>query len=174
VLTKKLGTGVISTALKKGIAQGEHLLAAIDSMATLNRAACEVMLRHEVHACTDITGFGLLGHAREMAQGGGVSLDINHMYVEFLPGARDYALRGAIPGGLKNNREFISCSVHLAQDLPDGVEDLFYDPQTSGGLLMAVASDAAATLKDDLLDAGVPAQIIGRVLPRGKSALVVR
>ena len=174
VLTKRIGTGVISTALKRSMVRDEDLRAATDSMSALNRVACEIMLKHSVHACTDITGFGLLGHAREMAYGSGVTIDIDSMQVEFLPGARDYAARGAIPGGLKNNQEFVSCSVHVAAKLPRDLEDLLYDPQTSGGLLISVAPDDAAALQNDLLSAGVPAQIIGRVLPRAHSAIVVR
>lgn len=140
VLTKKIGTGVISTALKRGIARDSDVEASIESMLTLNRAACDAMLLFDVHACTDITGFGLIGHAREMAAGSGVTIEIDSAAVPFLPGAVEYARLGAIPGGLKNNREFASSCVDGASD----VDDLLYDPQTSGGLLVSLSEADAA------------------------------
>lgn len=163
MLTKKLGTGVISTALKRGIADPAHVQAAIDSMLTLNRGACEAMLGFEVHGCTDVTGFGLIGHALEMALASGVTLEIAAEQVQFLPGAVEYARQGAIPGGLKNNREFASCIVEGASDF----DDLLYDPQTSGGLLISIAErDAAA------LERKYPAAYrIGRVVDRGQKAI---
>ena len=109
VFTKALGTGVIGTALKRGIATPESVEAATRSMLTLNRAACEAMLRFDVHGCTDVTGFGLLGHAREMALASGVTLEIETPGCPLLPGALDAIRQGAVPGGLKNNREFASC-----------------------------------------------------------------
>ncbi len=173
LLTKRIGTGVIATALKRGIAKESDVGEAIDSMLTLNRTACQVMLLHAVHACTDITGFGLLGHAREMAHASGVTIHINSTNVPFLPGARDYAARGAIPGGLKNNREFVSCAVRIVGILPADVEELLYDPQTSGGLLISVAAEEGQDLRMELRSAGVTAEIIGDVRPRGDSAIVV-
>lgn len=162
VFTKRIGTGVIGTAVKRGIASAEHVEEATRSMLTLNRRACEEMLRYEVHACTDITGFGLLGHARELAVASGVTLEIAVDSVPFLPGAVEYAKLGAIPGGLKNNREFVSCAV--ASDVPVAheIEHLLYDPQTSGGLLIALPEEDAAALERSLDGA----RRIGRVLPR--------
>ena len=141
MLTKRIGTGVIATALKRGIARDADVAAATESMLTLNRAACEAMLAFEVHGCTDVTGFGLLGHSREMAIASGVTIEIDSRLVRFLDGATDYAKAGAIPGGLNNNREFVSPCVTGASDW----DDLLYDPQTSGGLLVSIAGkDAAA------------------------------
>ena len=174
VLTKRIGTGMITTALKQGKAREEHVAAAVESMLTLNRAACEVMLRHPVHGCTDITGFGLLGHAREMAKGSGVTLDIDHTKIDFLPGALDYSAQGALPGGLKNNREFVSCAVRMEAAITPEVENLLYDPQTSGGLLISVAPESAAALVKELREAGVAARVIGEASPRGEQAIVVR
>jgi selenide, water dikinase len=131
VLTKALGTGVISTALKRGIADPGHVEAAVRSMLTLNRAPAVA------HGCTDITGFGLLGHGREMALGSKVTLEIDVDAVPLLPGALDYARAGAVPGGSKNNREFVWSCVDSSRDLPPEVEALLYDPQTSGGLLIS-------------------------------------
>ncbi len=141
VLTKPLGTGVIATALKRGIADPAHVQAAIDSMLLLNRGAGEAMLAGEVHGCTDVTGFGLIGHAREMARASNVTLEIDATRVRFLPGAVEYARAGAVPAGLKNNREFASCDVEGTCD------DLLYDPQTSGGLLISLPEADAARLE---------------------------
>jgi selenide,water dikinase len=147
VFTKRLGTGVISTALKRGIAKPEDVEMSIESMLTLNRRACEEMLRFDVHGCTDVTGFGLIGHAREMALASGVTLEIAVDQLRFLPGALDYARQGAIPGGLNNNREFAACAVETLRQLPREIEDLLYDPQTSGGLLIALPEADAAQLE---------------------------
>jgi selenide,water dikinase len=143
LLTKCIGTGVISTALKRGIASGSDVDASIASMLTLNRAACEAMLAFDVHGCTDVTGFGLLGHAREMALASDVTLEIDPELVRFLPGAIDYARQGAVPGGLTNNRNFVSPCVEGSSDR----DDLLYDPQTSGGLLIALPEADAAILE---------------------------
>jgi selenide,water dikinase len=168
VFTKRLGTGVITTALKREIAKESDLQAAIDSMLTLNQRACEAMLAYEVHGCTDVTGFGLIGHAREMALGSGVTIEIDTATVRFLPGALDYARQGALPGGLKNNREFASCAVEVVREIPPEIEDLLYDPQTSGGLLISLPEADAAQLERALPEA----YRIGRVLP--KSAKPIR
>jgi selenide,water dikinase len=157
VFTKRIGTGVIATALKRGIAEAAHVEAAIQSMLTLNRAACEAMPGYEVHGCTDVSGFGLIGHARELALASGVTLEIEAARVRFLPGAVEYARQGAIPGGLKNNREFASCVVEGSSP----VDELLYDPQTSGGLLISLPEADAAALER----AYPEAYRIGRVLP---------
>jgi selenide, water dikinase len=158
VFTKSLGTGVIATALKRGIAREEDVNAAIASMLTLNREACEEMLRGEVHGCTDVTGFGMIGHAREMALASGVTLEIDSARVRFLPGALEYARAGAIPGGLKNNRDFASCVVEGGEGIAPELLELLYDPQTSGGLLISLPEADAAKL--------TRAYPIGRVLER--------
>ena len=162
VLTKRIGTGVIATALKRGIASEDHVQASIDSMLQLNRRACERMQEFEVHGCTDVTGFGLLGHAREMAVASGVTLEIAAMCVGLLPGAADYARQGALAGGLKNNREFVSCAVETAGEIRREIEDLLYDPQTSGGLLITLPEADAGELVRSLEGA----HRIGRVLQR--------
>ena len=147
IFTKRIGTGVISTALKRGIAREEDVAASIESMLTLNRAACEEMLRYDAHSCTDITGFGVIGHAREMALGSGVTLEIDSRAIQFLPGAVEYARAGAVPGGLTNNREFASCAVEYRNEIPQEIDALLYDPQTSGGLLIALPEIDAARFK---------------------------
>ena len=163
LLTKRIGTGVTATALKKGIAKEADVEAAVESMLTLNRQACEAMLRFEVHGCTDVTGFGLLGHAREMACASGVTLEIDPRAVQFLAGALEYAKQGAIPGGLKNNREFVSGCVEGASEF----DDLLYDPQTSGGLLIAMPEADAARFEQ----AYPAAYRIGHVLEPSRKAI---
>ena len=159
LFTKRIGTGVISTALKKGIANTPDVEASIASMLTLNREACEAMLQFDVHGCTDVTGFGLIGHAREMALASNVTLEIDSRAVQFLPGAIEYARAGAIPGGLKNNREFAASCVEGQSD----VDDLLYDPQTSGGLLISIGEGDAGKLERKFAGA----YRIGRVTEKG-------
>jgi selenide, water dikinase len=165
LLTKRLGTGVISTALKRGIAREADVQASIESMLTLNRAACEAMLAFDVHGCTDVTGFGLIGHAREMALASKVTIEISSCYLRFLPGALDYAKQGAIPGGLKNNREFASYCVEGQTEF----DDLLYDPQTSGGLLISLPERDAAEL-ERIFPA---AYRIGRVIERSRKPIQI-
>jgi selenide,water dikinase len=167
VLTKRLGTGVISTALKRGIAAEEHVMASVRQMMTLNSRACEEMLRFDAHSCTDITGFGLIGHAREMAAASRTTLEIEVVSLRFLPGAVDYARQGAVPAGLRNNREFASCAVEVVNAPATEIEDLLYDPQTSGGLLIALPERDAAELERSFADA----YRIGRVGERGEKAI---
>jgi selenide, water dikinase len=186
LLTKALGTGIISTALKNERAEKESLAAAVASMSQLNRAAADALHEVEaqsgaraVHAVTDVTGFGLLGHAREMALGDStagtpaVSLEINHQAVQLLPGALEAARQGMIPGGLKNNREFIGDCVVFANNVPEENRTPLFDPQTSGGLLIAVAPDAVETALKSLQRHGVNAARIGRVLPKTSPMLSV-
>jgi selenide,water dikinase len=158
VFTKRIGTGVISTALKQGIARESDVQAAVGSMLKLNREACEAMLGFDVHGCTDVTGFGLIGHAREMALGSKVTLEIDPRKIRFLPGAVEYARLGAIPGGLHNNREFASSCVEGSSEF----DDLLYDPQTSGGLLIALPERDAAQLETKLPDAYRIGQVTDR------------
>ncbi len=163
VLTKPIGTGVVGTAIKRGLARPEDARAAEASMLELNRAACERMLALDVHACTDVTGFGLLGHAREMAIASAVTIEIDPEAVRLLPGALDYARLGAVPGGTRNNREFVAPCVDGASPL----DALLYDPQTSGGLLIALPEPAARRL-----EAAHPgAHRVGRVLEKGPKPL---
>ena len=159
VFTKRIGTGVISTALKKGIAERSHVDASIDQMLTLNREICDAMLQLDVHGCTDVTGFGLLGHAREMALASRVTLEISASAVQFLPGAIEYSKAGAHSGGLNNNREFVESCVAMQPKLPNELEALLYDPQTSGGLLISLGEDDAKKLMDERREA----YVIGRV-----------
>ena len=173
LLTKALGTGVISTAIKKGEARPEWIAAATASMTTLNRAAAEALAGFEVHALTDVTGFGLIGHARELALGSGVSLRLRAGQVPLLAGARECVQAGFIPGGLKANRDFAECLVAYEGAVPEDLKTLLFDPQTAGGLLISVAAKDAAGLAKALRDARVTAAEIGEVLPQGKPVIQV-
>ncbi len=164
MFTKRLGTGVISTALKQGTARDEDVRGSVESMLTLNRAACECMLAFDVHGCTDVSGFGLIGHTREMAAASGVTIEIETDRVRFLPGAVDYAAQGAVPGGLKNNRSFDSCNVERTKSVREEIENLLYDPQTSGGLLVSLPWNDAAMLERKCKGA----YFLGRVVERGE------
>lgn len=166
VLTKPIGTGVIATALKQGIAREEHVRISTDSMLALNRGAAEAIEDLDVHAVTDVTGFGLLGHAREVAMASNVTLEIHASRVPFLPGAVEYARAGALAGGLKNNREFAASCVEGSSE----VDDLLYDPQTSGGLLVSLPAKEAAALARRLPAAAE----IGSVRTRCDKPIVVR
>ena len=177
IFTKALGTGVISTAIKKGKAEAAWVDAAVQSMTTLNKRAAEVVTTHiakaalgrpverssAVHALTDVTGFGLIGHAREMALASGVSLRINARIVPLLPGALECVRAGYIPGGLTNNRDFAECVVAYEGQISAEHKALLFDPQTAGGLLISVAGADCENLVAQLQTAGVPAQRIGDV-----------
>lgn len=174
ILTKPIGTGVIATALKAGKAPAGSVEAAIASMTRLNRDAAEALHAFEestganspIHAVTDVTGFGLLGHAREMAAGSAVSLRIDHAKVPLLPGAREAAHGGFLAGGLKSNREFVASCVEFSANVNEDSCALLFDPQTSGGLLIAIAPERAAVLCAELHRREIPAAQIGEVLPK--------
>jgi len=173
ILTKSLGTGVISTAIKKGEAKPAWIDAAVKSMTTLNMAGIEAAKDFRVHSATDITGFGLIGHLREMAMGSKVSIRLHAGSVPWLEGALDCVRAGFVPGGLKANREFAECAVGYESDIPEEIKTMLFDPQTAGGLLLSVAAEDARPLLDKLLDTGVPAALIGEVLPTGKPLIQV-
>ena len=173
ILTKRLGTGVISTALKQQKASDAAEAAAIESMTMLNRQASEIAQRFEIHAATDITGFGLLGHAREMAVGSKVSMVIESSRIQFLPEALGYARQGYIPGGLKRNLEFIVGCVEFAAAVSEDVRSLLFDPQTAGGLLLSVAARDCGPLLGSLCAAGIPSAEIGHVIARGHPLIAV-
>jgi selenide,water dikinase len=186
LLTKPIGTGVISTALKKERASKESLDAAIASMSSLNRTAADALHDVEskvgpraIHAVTDVTGFGLLGHAREMALGNpaagapAVTVEISHQAVPLLAGALEAARAGMIPGGLKNNREFLGDCVGFAATVPEEHRALLCDPQTSGGLLISLAPEAVQTALQAFEQHGVTVARVGRVLPKASPMLSI-
>ena len=165
VLTKAIGTGVISTALKKEKAEESWISAAVASMTTLNHKAAEIITstRYRVHGMTDVTGFGLIGHARELALASQVSLRLYAARVPLLPGAIECVRAGHVPGGLKANREFAECLVEYGEGIADEVKTLLFDPQTAGGLLISLAADDAEELVWALEALGLPAAHMGDV-----------
>jgi selenide,water dikinase len=176
LLTKAIGTGIIATALKFNRAPQDAIEAAVRSMVTLNRAAADVLRNAPagaVRSCTDITGFGLIGHACEMATASGCSLEIEAGRVPLIDGARAL-VHGNMPGGGRTNRDYFAPHVSAPIGLitPD-LLDLLYDPQTSGGLLVAVDPSHADALLTELISAGVPAARIGRALPTGHARILV-
>jgi selenide,water dikinase len=199
LLTKAIGTGVISTAIKKGTAKQAWIDAAVASMTTLNKAAAEVITAYvgtaahgrpaerssaandiqlttndsPVHSLTDITGFGLIGHAREMALASNVGMKIYADRVPLLDGAVECVRAGNIPGGLKANREFAECVVSYDADIADEVKTLLFDPQTAGGLFIAVAAERAEELQQRLTAAGAPAVELGEATPPSKPSIQI-
>ena len=175
ILTKQIGSGVVNTAVKAQMASAEAALESARVMASLNRKAGEAAAAHTIHACTDVTGFGLLGHCAEMAKAGDVTLDISVRDIAYMKDAMDHARMGLVPAGAYRNREFVQ------PDLDDGnVEevylDLLCDPQTSGGLLFSVPESEAAELLDDLRAQKIETDVsvIGRVLEKQEKLIRLR
>jgi selenide,water dikinase len=194
LFTKSLGTGVISTAIKQGTAKQSWIEAATRSMTTLNKAAAEVITafttnspittdrvgqrptangRLPIHSLTDVTGFGLIGHAREMALASKASLCFRISQIPLLEGALDCIRTGNIPGGLKNNRDFAECVVGYEEGIPEQLRTVLFDPQTAGGLLIAVTPEHSSSLIRDLKATGVPAVEVGEVLPQTRPILAI-
>jgi len=188
LFTKPLGTGVITTALKKDRASAESVAAVTAAMTTLNRAAAEALHQAEeksgagkaIHAVTDVTGFSLLGHAREMALGDSshgiapVSVEIDHRAFEYFPGALEAAREGHLSGGLKNNRAFIGDCAEFHANVAAEHQSLLFDPQTSGGLLVAIAPESADAALATLKNHGVTARRVGKVVSKRSPLLFVR
>ena len=165
VLTKPLGTGVINTAIKRGVASESITKQISRMMAALNRAASEVMQQFSVHACTDITGFGLLGHLAEMVEDSGMALRLESSQIPILPEAIEYARMGMMPGGTLKNKEFRLGMIDFSPEVDPVIRDILFDPQTSGGLLICVKREQADALVSKLIDEGVAAsKIIGEVI----------
>lgn len=174
ILTKPLGTGIISTAIKGGLAPEDLVDRATRSMATLNKNAAEVMTSYPVHACTDISGFGFLGHLAEMVAGSGCGVQVRAKDVPIFPEALEYAAMGLVPAGAYRNREFRQSMVDFAPGVDRILQDVFFDPQTSGGLLISVDRDAARELLSALKAKGVhEAAEVGEVWPEPSERIIV-
>lgn len=175
VLTKALGTGILTTAHKGGLLDDAGLTVATDSMTTLNEAP--IRLARELgcwpHATTDVTGFSLMGHACEMAEASGVTLEVDAAAVPVMARAREMASLGLIPAGAYRNRDFFGPRASLSETLPLDLADVLFDPQTSGGLLLALPEGDAGRLADALREEGLPAAVIGRAVTRGEKSVVV-
>ena len=175
VLTKPIGTGVLTTALKRDLLTAADLAPAVVSMTTLNAGAARAMLAVGVNAATDVTGFGLLGHLHNMLAASGVAAEIDAAAVPLFAGAAELAARGAVPGGTERNREALAAHVTFAPGVPDATRVLLCDAQTSGGLLLAVPADRAGALIATLEREGTPtAARVGRVTAGTRGAITVR
>lgn len=175
VLTKPLGTGIINTAIKAGLAKENTIIRVTKCMAALNDKASELMQELETHACTDITGFGFLGHTVQLAQNSNVSINIYTETIPFFTEAGEFARQGLCPAGLHRNREFYSPQVKIAGELPTHIQDILFDPQTSGGLLISLEAEKAELLIERLQQAGVEdAAIIGEVIGKPSGVVTVQ
>jgi len=173
ILTKAIGTGVLYTALRAELF-ADGVAAAAQSMAQLNRYAAEVMEKYTVHSCTDITGFGLLGHAYEMSAASGVEMQIDSGAVPLLPDAAAAATMGLVPAGAYANREYLKL-ISFVSGVPVNIQDLLFDPQTSGGLLISLPSEQAESIVQAMKSAGVAAATcIGKVVKKGKGQINVK
>ena len=175
VLTKPLGTGIINTAIKAGLATEELIGRVTSLMAALNKNAAGIMAKFDVHACTDITGFGLLGHVAEMVEGTGVGIEIRASQVPVITEAFEFASMGFVPAGTHKNRDFRKDMVEFSPGIDNVMKDILFDPQTSGGLLISVSKTKASALVNELKNAGVPeSAVIGNVVasPAGKIRVI--
>jgi selenide,water dikinase len=174
ILTKPLGTGIISTAIKGGLASREITDQVTRSMAALNKTAADVMTDYPVHACTDISGFGFLGHLSEMVVGSGYGVRVAASRVPLFPETLQYAAMGLIPAGAYRNRDFRRFMVDFASSVDRALQDVLFDPQTSGGLLICVAPEIAEELLKDLKAKGIKdAAIVGEVVTEPKERIIV-
>ncbi len=173
ILTKPLGTGLITTALKRGKASPEHVQAAVSSMVALNRRACEIALEFKVDAMTDITGFGLAGHAIEVAKASRVSIEIDYRSLPVLPGTLEYSRGGFCAGGLTSNREFFGPHVRISDAVPPDMQNVVFDPQTSGGLLIFSHASDAGALVQNLRREGIAAVEVGGTAAPGLALLTL-
>jgi selenide,water dikinase len=175
LLTKPLGTGIVNTALKRGKATDEAVSKAINYMITLNNKASELMMTVSVHACTDITGFGLLGHACEMIEGTDVGMVIYSTEVPYIEEAKELAEMGMTPGGTQRNRDYRGNMVKIDQDVPGYLMDIFFDPQTSGGLLISAPEAVAESLLKMMHEDGIKeAAIIGEIVTEPKGRIILK
>ncbi|WP_425414971.1 selenide, water dikinase SelD [Pseudobacillus wudalianchiensis] len=174
ILTKPIGVGILTTSLKKDLLSEEEVARVTKVMTTLNKTAAEVMANYEVHAATDVTGFGLLGHASEMAKGSDVGLRVYYDQVPVLPRVKELAESGSVPGGTKNNFEHVKDIVTYPDSLDQIDRWILCDAVTSGGLLISVANDEAEQLATELQERGVEARIIGEVTEENKGRIAVQ
>lgn len=173
LLTKPLGVGVLNTAAKADLITQEEFRPAMESMAALNRKPAELLEGREIHSCTDVTGFGLLGHACEMAQGSGVTIRLYTSETPYLPKAEELAKMGILPAGVYNNYDYMEGKVQWSENAPRHLRDLLADPQTSGGLLIACPPKVAEALLPLLRELTPWASVVGEVAEQGPFPLIV-
>jgi len=175
ILTKPLGTGIVATAIKAGLVSPEAQAAIIDSMSALNHVAAREMQKFRPHACTDVTGFGLIGHAAEMIAGTSAGLLVQSSDLPVFDEVAKYSSEGLLAAGLHRNRKFRQSIVQMDESVPQYVQDVLFDPQTSGGLLISLPAERAFKLVENLIQAGISqATVIGEVVPEPAGKIVVR
>lgn len=174
VLTKPLGTGIINTAIKGGLADKDSYKKAVKTMSTLNKYAKEAIDKVKVNSVTDITGFGLLGHSLEMAEGSSVTIKIDYKSVPIIQNALEYAQMGLVPAGSYSNRQYIGDKVKFVISIPDDIKDVLYDPQTSGGLLISIPKDNVELLLKELKNTPTEYGVIGEVVEKEEHYLIVK
>ncbi|MBQ5782184.1 MAG: selenide, water dikinase SelD [Oscillospiraceae bacterium] len=173
ILTKPLGVGIITTAAKADMADGDLMERIYRQMATLNKTARDIMVKYPVNSCTDVTGFGLLGHSFEMAQGSGCTLHIQAEKLPYHSEAVEFAAMGLVPAGAYRNRQYAEKGVKLCNDMSMAMQDIMYDPQTSGGLLISVPCQYAQQLEDEIRLSVPEARIIGYVTEKQDSWICI-
>lgn len=173
ILTKPLGVGIINTAAKGEMASKEGLDEAIKWMALLNKYAGEIIRKYDITACTDITGFGLMGHANEMAEGSGITFELYKESIPYIKEAKEYANFGLIPQGTYQNKAYISDSYKL-YDVPSWLEDILFDPQTSGGLLISCSEEAGNNILKEFKEKDIKSWVVGRVIEKEEYNIVVK
>ncbi len=174
ILTKPLGTGIIATAIKRGIAPEEMVTEATAIMSTLNRTAADLMLKHGAHAATDVTGYGLLGHLLEMCQASSVTAEVNFDSLQFIDGVEELALKDVIPGGSERNFDFVSSHIKFPDDLPQHRKIMTADAQTSGGLLISLPEESAQNFLEDFSEnSSNLAFQIGTIREKSKHSIII-
>lgn len=172
ILTKPIGTGIVNTAIKAEIASKEVYDEAVKVMSTLNKYAGEIIVDYNINACTDVTGFGIMGHGYEMASASDITIKLFKDKIPVIKGAREYAEMGLVPAGTYNNKGYLDGKYNL-EDIPEWLEDALFDPQTSGGLLISTPQDQVQSMMERLMKLDIKPAIIGEVIEKGEVPLVV-
>ncbi|SHI02322.1 selenophosphate synthase [Clostridium collagenovorans DSM 3089] len=172
ILTKPIGTGILNTAIKAEMADKESYDYAVKVMSTLNKYAGEIMMDYEVTACTDITGFGIMGHAYEMAQGSDVTLKLYKDEIPYIEKAKEFAEMGLVPAGTYSNRSYLDGKYRL-NNIPEWFEDILFDPQTSGGLLISCSKEVAKDMMEELSKLDLPSSVIGEAIELSDVYIIV-
>ena len=173
ILTKPLGSGVVNTGIKAGLASKEVYDEAVEVMTTLNKYAGEIIVKYNVSACTDVTGFGIMGHGYEMASASDITIELDKENIPVIGGARDFAEMGLVPAGTYNNKMYLDGKYELI-DVPEWLEDILFDPQTSGGLLLSVPENEAGSVMKELETLKIKSAIIGKVVEKKDVPIIVK
>ena len=173
IITKPLGVGIVNTAIKGEIASKKVYDEAVKWMSTLNKYAGEIIVNYDIHACTDITGFGIMGHGYEMAEGSNMTLKLNKASIPYIEEAKEYAEMGLVPEGSYNNRAYLEGKYEL-KDVEPWMEDILFDPQTSGGLLVSLSKEEGLKLMKEFEEKNIPAWVIGEAIEKEDKYIVVQ